>query len=679
MRGPMHARCRLLSLTTSPTTMDMPVQEAHRTWPSRAYLALIATITLAVAAVVAGVVGGTQYRALGNLGNGDPGTVVRTGEWLMRLVSDAGAAMCVGALAFALLFSRPDSFDGAQDVLVGRGYRAVRSAARWAVIWAIGAVGSMVFSAAGDAGLRIGQVPGLAGWRVLVRAQEEPLGWFASAIGIIVVAIAATAIQQWRSVAAVLALAVLCLLPPLFGGHSASESGHDYALAAIMLHVPAATIWVGVAVAVFREIGRRPVVAPVLLRRWSQVSWTCWAVVVGSGLVDAGVLDPGFDVRSAHGRAVAGVTGLALVIASGGATLRRRALRAKVSGGSTRQLVWCAAAELLLLAAAFGASAESSQLTPSAFQRSVPVSIQQTLLGYDLPNPPTLARLAFDWRVEVLFAALTLSAAGWYAVALLRVHRQGDHWPFGRSIAWFGGCTLTLVATSSGLGRYEPALFSVHMASGMLLGFVVPLFLALGGPLTLARLTARPTPRGLPGPDDWIGIIDRSPFARVITHPVTALGLLVGTPFVVYFGGVFDAAARFHWAHIALDAVFFAVGYAFAWVVVGIDPLPRPVPNVARLGMLIAAAPFCAVFAGLVMTTHRVLGNGLAAGNMYSALLLWPHNLLDDQRAGGLVALFIGDLTLFVALVAVLMRWTSNDDEMDDAAGPVLGAARVSA
>jgi putative copper resistance protein D len=225
------------------------------------------------------------------------------------------------------------------------------------------------------------------------------------------------------------------------------------------------------------------------------------------------------------------------------------------------------------------------------------------------------------------------------------------------------GCGVVLVATSSGIGRYEPASFSAHMTSQMLLATVAPLLLALGGPITLARAAARPSPPGLPGAHDWIGLVDDSALMRAMTHPIVALGVFAGSPFLVYFGGIFDEAARFHWAHLALDGFFLAVGYVFAWTVVGVDPLPRSLIPLGRLGVLLIAAPFCAVFAALVMTTHRVLGNGLSAGNMYSSLLLsWHPNLLDDQRLGGIVALIASDGTLFAALVVLLVRSRGDRD-----------------
>lgn len=226
------------------------------------------------------------------------------------------------------------------------------------------------------------------------------------------------------------------------------------------------------------------------------------------------------------------------------------------------------------------------------------------------------------------------------------------------------GCALLLVATSSGIGRYAPAMFSVHMVHHMLVGMLVPMLLALGGPLTLAG-------RALPdedGPGEWLELLRTSALLRWLTHPAVALVLFVGAPFLVYFTSVFDAAMRFHWAEQALTAVFLVLGCLFAWAVVGVDEVPRPLPALARLGMLLAAMPGDAVFAAAVMNTHRVIGNGPAGYLMYTALHLpWVPDLLADQWAGGVAALAIGEVALLVALAAVLARWS---DESDDRSGP---------
>ena len=62
-------------------------------------------------------------------------------------------------------------------------------------------------------------------------------------------------------------------------------------------------------------------------------------------------------------------------------------------------------------------------------------------------------------------------------------------WPPGRSWAFGLGVATLVVATQSGLGRYDTALFSLHMVQHLLLSFVVvPMFLlghSLGGLIAL--------------------------------------------------------------------------------------------------------------------------------------------------------------------------------------------------
>jgi putative copper resistance protein D len=147
-----------------------------------------------------------------------------------------------------------------------------------------------------------------------------------------------------------------------------------------------------------------------------------------------------------------------------------------------------------------------------------------------------------------------------------------------------------------------------------------------------------------------------------------AVALFAGSPFALYFTGVFDALVRFHWGHMAINGWFLVVGYLFAWPVLGTDRPPRPLPNLARLGMLLAAMPADVLFGAMIIDTDRVIGNGVGAANMYQALALpWVPDLLADQRLGGILALVIGELSLFVMMIALLARWHRLDGTSDGA------------
>src|SRR6202041_639179 len=104
-----------------------------------------------------------------------------------------------------------------------------------------------------------------------------------------------------------------------------------------------------------------------------------------------------------------------------------------------------------------------------------------------------------------IFGSAAIILAAVYVAALVRLHRRGDAWPPGRTVAWLLGCLTLLFVTSSGLGRYMPAMFSMHMVAHMLLSMLVPILLVLGGPVGLALRALPAAGRGdPPGMGEWL-------------------------------------------------------------------------------------------------------------------------------------------------------------------------------
>src|SRR5690606_33382230 len=259
----------------------------------------------------------------------------------------------------------------------------------------------------------------------------------------------------------------------------------------------------------------------------------------------------------------------------------------------------------------------------------------EVAIGYDLAGPPTVARILFDWRFDLIFGTAAILLAVLYLLAVRRLRRRGDAWPFGRTLAWVLGCALLLFTTSSGLGRYMPAMFSVHMIAHMLLSMLVPVLLALGGPVTLALRALPVAGRGAPpGPREWLLAALHSPPSRFFTHPLVATVMFVVGFYGLYFGGLFDVAAKEHAAHVAMNIHFLLSGYLFYWVAIGVDPPPRQVPHLAKVGMVFASLPLHAFFGVALMGMKNIL-----AERFYRSLLLdWHTDLAADQRLGGAIA-----------------------------------------
>jgi cytochrome c oxidase assembly factor CtaG len=182
--------------------------------------------------------------------------------------------------------------------------------------------------------------------------------------------------------------------------------------------------------------------------------------------------------------------------------------------------------------------------------------------------------------------------------------------------------------------------------------------LVLGGPVTLA-LRALPTAgRGAPGPREWLVALVHSPVARLLTHPIVALAMFVGSFYALYMSGLFDASLDQHWAHLAMYLHFLLSGYAFYWPVIGVDPSPRRLPHIGRLAMVFASLPFHAFFGVILMSMQSVIGL-----QFYRGLgLPWVHDLLADQRLGGGIAWASGELPLIVVIIALLTQWARADE-----------------
>src|SRR3954451_5570166 len=131
------------------------------------------------------------------------------------------------------------------------------------------------------------------------------------------------------------------------------------------------------------------------------------------------------------------------------------------------------------------------------------------------PTEVTLHGLLTGVSADPLPTALVVLAGLLYLYGVRRLHRRGDAWPVGRTIAFVGlGLGTIAIATLSGLATYDDTVFSVHMVQHMLLTMVAPVFLALGAPITLALRTVGPRSRRT------LLTVLHSRAARVVTFPL---------------------------------------------------------------------------------------------------------------------------------------------------------------
>ncbi|MGV9712280.1 cytochrome c oxidase assembly protein [Gordonia sp. NPDC003424] len=587
----------------------------------------------------------------------DPGWATSFGLPTVTAVGEVAAAIAVGSTIFAAFFVPPQS-DGVLDV---GGFRAIRIAATSSLIWAICAVLLVPLSISDVSGqpLSVSIMPSnlITAYSQVADART----WMWTAIFAIAAAAAARVVLSWGWTFLVLYFAVLSLMPVALAGHSSTGGNHDIATNSLILHILGATVWMGglfTVVAYALADGRWRVLA---VRRFSRVAFWCIVVVGVSGVINALVRVPVGDLFSdTYGLLVLAKMAALLVLGAFGAWHRRVTIARLESEPATRSVfVRFGIAETLVFAATFGLAVGLSRTPPPA-TGSADFSAAEAAIGYRIDAPPTLGRVLFDWRFDPLFGTLAIVLAVVYVRGVVRLRRRGDAWPVGRSAAWLIGCAALLFTTSSGLGRYAPAMFSIHMITHMLMSMMVPVLLVLGGPVTLALRALPPAGRGNPpGPREWLQSAIHSPLSRFLTHPVVAAILFVGSFYALYLGGLFETVVPYHAAHIVMNAHFLVSGYLFYWIVIGIDPAPRQVSPVAKLGIVWGSLPFHAFFGVALMMTSAII-----AETYYRGLNLpWQYSLFDDQRTGGGIAWAAGEIPLVVIMLALLVQWRRQDEK----------------
>ncbi|MQA08829.1 MAG: copper resistance protein CopD [Pseudonocardiaceae bacterium] len=618
-------------------------------------LPLVLIGTLLATLVAAGLVALTGGATALIPGLPDPGELTRYGLTVVRAITEIAAVACIGSLLLAAFLVPPQP----SGTLAADGYAAVRTASVAAAMWALGAAISVVFTAADAAGRPVGELLDLGVLTSLVDAIEQAKAWGITAIIALIVAIGCRLVLSWGWATALFFVAVAGLVPVGVTGHSASGGSHDVATNSLLFHLVGAALWIGGLLAVLVVGRRRSTNLSLAAQRFSRLALICWIVMAVSGVINAVVrVTPADLVRTEYGLLVLAKIAALLVLGAFGHQQRSRGVRAVVERGAGGPLVRLAGVEVLIMMLTIGLATALSR-TPPPEVVNAQISSTELLIGYPLDGAPTLLRLLFDWRFDLIYGTAAIALAVLYLLGVRRLRRRGDVWPVGRTVAWLAGCATVLLSTSSGIGRYAPAMFSVHMGNHMLLSMAAPVLLVLGGPMTLA-LRALPAAGKdkPPGPREWLLALLHSPVARALTHPVVALVLFAGSFYLLYFSGLFDAALNYHWAHLAMNAHFLLAGYVFFWPVIGVDPSPRKLPPLGRLGMVLAATPFHAFFGVILMNEQTVIGQ-----NFYRGLNLpWVGDLLSDQRLGGGIAWASGELPIVLVLIALFVQWSRADE-----------------
>lgn len=619
---------------------------------------VLAAVAILAGCTAAGIAALSLADALTATGLPDPGPVTTLGLPFVRAAGEVAAVLAVGSFLLAA-FLVPPQQSGVLDVA---GYRALRLGTVASGTWAVCAALLVPLTISDVSGHPLSEFLDPATAWSLAGLVDTASAWRWTALLAAVLTLVSLPVLRWSWTPVLLAGSLLTLIPLGLTGHSAAGGSHDLATNSLLIHLVAAGLWAGGLLALLVHALRGGEHADLAARRFSTVALWCFVAMGLSGVLNALVrLAPSELLTSEYGRlAVIKFVALWVLGALGWAQRRRGVAALQADPNKRAPLIRLALIEAAVFAVTFGVAVGLGR-TPPPPPPVLNPSVPMVKIGYDFAGPPTVARILFDWRFDVVFGTAALVLAGVYLAGVLRLRRRGDAWPAGRTTAWLLGCLILLFATSSGTGRYMPAMFSMHMVVHMLLSMLVPILLVLGGPTTLALRALPVAGRGEPpGMREWLLAALHSRVSRFLTNPIIAAVIFVVGFYGLYFSSLFDSIVGSHAGHLAMNVHFLLSGYLFYWVVIGVDPTPRPISPLAKLAVVFASLPLHGFFGVFLMGMHKVLGEWF-----YGPLGLdWHTDLAGDQHLGGGITWAAGELPLLMVMIALLLQWQRSDDRL---------------
>ena len=268
--------------------------------------------------------------------------------------------------------------------------------------------------------------------------------------------------------------------------------------------------------------------------------------------------------------------------------------------------------------------------------------------GYHGPPELTVTRALTEWTLDPWMLALIVLLGGAYLAGV----RRTPSWSVARPI-WFCGLGLgfLVIATMSWVGVYQPVLMYARAVQTVLLVLVVPLFLALGRPVTLFGAV-------FPRAGTRLVAVIRSRPARVLTFPAITTLALVGVPFVMYFTSWYTAVFHSTTVRELTYLILMVPGYVFFWTLLRADPVPKEYPYVVSMWITGAEVIGDAFFGIAVIASQNLIG----AAYYHALARPWGPTLATDEVLAGGVLWILGDLVGLPFLAAQLIHFMREDE-----------------
>lgn len=633
--------------TTTSTPVETPV--------SRVSLigALLAALAIATAASGLVVTGGVYEPA--PLGISDPGPLVVWGSVVLRVLTDLAAVTTIGFLLSAAFLSP----SGKNGVLSPTGRNDVLRASISALIWMLLAFTQTFFLLANVLSISLSQALDPSIFATYVNEIPATRALLAMGIIGIVIALGGFFTATTGVSATWLALAVLAAIFPALAGHGSGFGDHALALTAGVAHVVAAVLWIGGIFVLILHALRREVSIQRSVQRFSPLALTAIVLLAFSGLANAytRLNSVGELFTTGYGQAVIMKVTLILALGVMGYVMRTRVQPQLDKLSRAGVFVRTGLTELIIMMMALGMGVALATSPYPRTEVELP-SYGESLLGFAYPDPPTVERIAFGFKLEPLFLVGSLIAAALYAIGYARLRQRGDKWPVMRLVSWMMGIGVVIWCTNSGIAIYSQVSVGLHMTQHMTLTMLGPILLVMGAPATLALRALKPSRTNERGPREWLVWFLHSPITRLLTNPVYVFIVYVIGLYGLYLTPAFGWLMGSHVGHVIMQIHFLVAGYLFYWVLIGIDPRPKPLPYWGRIVLLLMSLGVHAFFAVILM-----MGTTPMAVEWFGVVRPdWVTDPLQDTLFGGQVAWGLSEIPALIVLIAIMVQWSRSDD-----------------
>jgi cytochrome c oxidase assembly factor CtaG len=279
------------------------------------------------------------------------------------------------------------------------------------------------------------------------------------------------------------------------------------------------------------------------------------------------------------------------------------------------------------------------------------------------------------------FLILAVVIAGWHEIGLRRLARRSrpdrTRERRLRSLWFYGGLVVLLLAVESPIDYWADDYFFVHMIQHLLLMFAAPSLIVAGAPW-------QPLLAALPGRSGRS--VTRGVLAGGWSRPLRAVGGFFLRPWVSialfnavmilwHLPGPYDLAERNQAVHIWLmHSSFFIAGVLFWLQFIPSPPFRRQLPLVYQAAALLLTN---VIMVGLAMALSIfVSGSVYSVYNHVPGVTLPP---LADQQIGAAILWVCGDFWALPTMIMIVRQLIAADGSVTGAVDKILnrGAARA--